>query len=428
MRPERLIFFLIAFLIILLIHFLVYRTFRNFLLRGKMKTMTVNLLTRIPFTVLLLPYVFFMIMKFDLEGLPSWFNRYIFIPFIAFQGAVVFIGLYLLAGKIIKMPFLLFRYIIVRVNFLKEKYAKLREKKHVAAFDKSRRNFITAASTAVAGYAFIGAGLGALNKDSFVLEEKKIRIDKLPGEMKGLTIALISDVHSGPFMEHGQMKHYCDYINDMRPDLIFIPGDITNTRKTESKEFASAFRDLKAKYGIYATMGNHDYFSDPDYITEVLRNESPITVLRNGFSGIKINGRDLMIIGTDDTRDSGNGSNHVLAKYISDTIGKSEAYLEENKIDVSTVPKLLLAHKPYMFDEISGMNFDMMFSGHTHGGQIVFLKYADLNVSIAASVNKYISGLYENNGRKMYVSRGLGTVGLPIRLNCPPEITKITLI
>ncbi len=428
MRPERVIFFLIAFTLILLIHYLVYRTFRNFLLRSSFKTLTVNLITRIPFTLLLLPYIFFMIMRFDLEGLPSWFNRYIFIPFIAFQGAVVFIGIYILAGKIIKMPFLLVRFIIGRVNFLKEKYMKLRERKQAVAFDKSRRKFITAASSAVAGYAFIGAGLGALNKDAFVLEEKRIRLDRLPDEMKGLTIALISDVHSGPFMEYGQMKHYCDVINDMKPDLIFIPGDITNTKKTESKEFASAFRDLKAKYGIFATMGNHDYFSDPAYITDVLRNESPVTVLRNGFSGVKINGKDLMIIGTDDTRDSGNGSNHILADYIRETIGSSESYLRDNNIDVMAVPKLLLAHKPYMFEEVSGLNFDIMFSGHTHGGQIVFLKYADLNVSIAASVSKYISGLYENNGRKMYVSRGLGTVGLPIRLNCPPEITKITLV
>ncbi|MCE1165205.1 MAG: metallophosphoesterase, partial [Bacteroidetes bacterium] len=381
MKSDRILFFLIVFGIILLINYLVYRTFRNFLLRSSMKTLTVNLVTRIPFAVLILPFLFFMMTGFDFAGLPAWFNKYIIIPFFAFEGAVIFVGLYLLAGKIIKLPFQILRFLINRVNFLKEKYRKIKERKAAVAFDRSRRKFLTAASAAVAGYAFVGAGLGALNKDSFVLEDKRIRLQNLPEELKGLTIALISDVHSGPFMEYGLMKHYCDVINDIRPDIILIPGDVTNSKKTESKEFAAAFRDLRAKYGVFATMGNHDYFSDADYITEVLRNESPITVLRNGFSGLKINGKDLLIVGTEDTRDSGNGSNHLLAKYINDTISKSETFLKENNLDPAGVPKLLLAHKPYMFDEVSGMNFDMMFSGHTHGGQIVFLKYADLNVS-----------------------------------------------
>jgi hypothetical protein len=69
-----------------------------------------------------------------------------------------------------------------------------------------------------------------------------------------------------------------------------------------------------------------------------------------------------------------------------------------------------------------------MLSGHTHGGQVVFFKLGDINLSIAATVHKYVSGLYQNDGKSLYVSRGIGTVGLPLRFNCPPEITKITLV
>ncbi|MDD5362196.1 MAG: metallophosphoesterase [Ignavibacteria bacterium] len=427
MEIERIFFFLIFFSILLLIQYLVYRTFRKFILRSRLKPLTVNLLTRVPFIIFLIPYFLFIITKFDYSRLPDWSNKFIIIPFFVFQGAVIFIGLYLLAGKIIKLPFLFIRFIVNRFNFLKEKYKKIRTKKVVVVFDKSRRNFLTAASAGVAGYAFIGAGLGAMTKDEFVLEEKKVRINNLPDEMKGLIIALISDVHSGPFMDYGLMKHYADVINDMNPDLIFIPGDITNSRKNESQVFAGAFRDLKAKYGIFGTMGNHDYFSDANYISDVLNNESPIKVLRNDFSHIKINGKDLIIAGTEDTKDSGNGSNHIIVDYINSTVNKSKEYLKTNSLPLN-VPKLLLVHKPYMFDQIADVDFDMMFSGHTHGGQVVIFKYADLNISFAATVNKYISGLYNNNGKYLYVSRGLGTVGLPIRLNCPPEITKITLI
>lgn len=424
----RIIFIGLFLGVIISVNYLVYRTFRNFLLRSKLKTRTVNLVTRIPFTVFLLPYIILIFTRFDFTDLPLWVDRFVMIPFFAFQGAVIFTGLYLLACKIIKLPFLLFRSIINRVKSLKERYKKFRSHKSVIAFDKSRRNFLTASSAAVAGYAFIGAGIGAISKDDFRLEEQTIKLKNLPEEFKGLTAVLISDIHSGPFMEYGMMRHYVDVINDLSPDMVFIPGDVTNSNRNEAAPFAKAFRDLKAKHGIFGTMGNHDYFSSADYISDILRNETPINVLRNDFSRIKINGKSLIIAGTEDTRDSGNNSNHILSEYVRDTLKKSEDFLSAEGADPSGVPKLLLAHKPYMFDEISGMNFDMMFSGHTHGGQIVFLKFADVNVSIASTVNKYISGLYSLNGKYMYVSRGLGTVGLPLRLNCPPEITKFTLI
>jgi predicted MPP superfamily phosphohydrolase len=87
----------------------------------------------------------------------------------------------------------------------------------------------------------------------------------------------------------------------------------------------------------------------------------------------------------------------------------------------------MLCHKPYIFNNIADKNLDLIVSGHTHGGQIVFVKLGDFNLSIAASISKYVSGYYREGNSQMYVSRGIGTVALPIRLNCPPEITMLTL-
>jgi len=87
-----------------------------------------------------------------------------------------------------------------------------------------------------------------------------------------------------------------------------------------------------------------------------------------------------------------------------------------------------LCHKPYAFDEIAKRDFDLILAGHTHGGQVVPFKYGNINISFAALVSKYIEGLYKIGKSNMYVSRGIGSVGLPIRVNCPPEITKITLL
>jgi predicted MPP superfamily phosphohydrolase len=222
-------------------------------------------------------------------------------------------------------------------------------------------------------------------------------------------------------MDEDMMKEYCDVINNLNSDLIFIPGDLTNTKKTEIHSLNKAFRDLKAKHGIYGTLGNHDYFSDPDYIASAISNESPIKMLRNQSEFININGKEFCLIGVEDIRDSGAQKNNVIIKYIDDTLEKTDKkYLE--------LPKILLCHKPYMFREISDRNFDLMLSGHTHGGQIVLAKLGNINLSIAATISSLISGHYKEKDTNLYVSRGIGTVGFPLRLNCPPEVTQIRLI
>ena len=304
----------------------------------------------------------------------------------------------------------------------------LKKKKKIVKFDESRRKFITASTAIVSSYAFIGASVGAIEKDNYKIEERTIKIPGLPAEQKGTTMVLISDVHSGPFMDTGLMSEYVDVINSLNPDLIFLPGDMTNSKREEAAPFAKSFRNLKSKYGVYATFGNHDYFSDVNYIGDVVKNETAIKILRNDALLIDVNGKPFSIMGTEDTRDSGGKSNPTIAKYITQTVQTASNLFDEKKIDSSTVPKIILVHKPYIFDEVSDLNFDMMLSGHTHGGQVVFFKFGDINLSIAATVHKYISGLYQNEGKYLYVSRGIGTVGLPLRFNCPPEITKFTLV
>jgi len=318
------------------------------------------------------------------------------------------------------------KFIINRIEIVRNKYEKIRNKKVIAKFDESRRKFLTTSTTAVAGYAFLGASIGAISKDNFDIVEKSIKINNINDELSKLNIILISDIHSGPFMDVSKMKEYVQIINSLNPDLVFIPGDLTNSRKEEISPFVNAFRDINAKYGTYATLGNHDYFDNSDYISDAVNSETPFKLLRNKSQIIKIGNTEVGIIGIDDTRDSGNNSNPILKNYISDTIRQFEESYSNNNIN--SIPRILLCHKPYVFDDVSDQNFDLMLSGHTHGGQVVFFKFGDFNLSFASSVNKYISGLYVNNNKSLYVSRGIGTVGLPIRFNCPPEITKIKLI
>lgn len=425
---QRIIFFTIVFSVLFLFQIVVYKTFRKYLLRKNLDLKTVNYVSRTPFLLFNFPYVIQILKSFDLFLPPEWMDVVIIKPFFVFQSATFFIGLFLIAGKIIKLPFVIGDFLLKRINFVKDKYLNFRNKKKVVKFDESRRKFITASTALVSGYAFIGAGVGTIQNHIYEIEHKTIAIKGLPAEQKGTTAVLISDIHSGPYMDYEQMKEYVDVVNDLNPDMILIPGDLTNSQKNEASPFAKAFRNLKAKYGVYATLGNHDYFSDDNYINDVVKNETGIRMLRNEALLLNINGKPFSIMGTEDTRDSGGRSNPLVAKYITQTVNLANEQFKQNNIDSKTVPKILLTHKPYLFDDVSDLNFDLMLSGHTHGGQVVFFKFGDFNLSFASAAHKYISGLYENNSKYLYVSRGIGTVGLPIRFNCPPEITKLTFV
>ncbi|MBK8982847.1 MAG: metallophosphoesterase [Ignavibacteria bacterium] len=239
---------------------------------------------------------------------------------------------------------------------------------------------------------------------------------------------MISDTHSGPYMDEETLRKYAKAINDLNSDIIVIPGDLTNSNRLEVHPFVNAFKSLKAPKGIYASLGNHDYFSDAEYVARTVQNDSPINLLRNNSDIININGKNLCIMGVDDTRQSGSKQDDVLMKYLDLTIERTKAKMIEKNLDYNEIPKLTLFHKPYFFEQMAAKDLDLVLSGHTHGGQVVLAKLGPVEYFHLPRSSKYISGLYESGKSKMYISRGLGSVALPIRFNCPPEITKITLV
>jgi len=340
----------------------------------------------------------------------------------------MFIGLYLLIGKLIKAPFVIPYYILNKFEYFKTKFTKVSDSVPVKKINSSRRTFIKTSAALVSGYAFIGATTGVLSKNDYIIENVDLSIAGLPEELKGTTISFISDIHSGPYMNENLMREYSEILNDLNSDLILISGDLTNSQKEEAFPLVNAFKDLKAKYGVYSSLGNHDYFSDAEFISRVINNESPIKILRNQSELINIKGKDLCIMGIEDTRQSGSNPDNILIKYLDDTLDNTKKTFTERNLEFAEIPKIALFHKPYFFEEIENRGIDLYLSGHTHGGQVVLAKFGDMNLSFAGAVSKYISGLYKLPTSQMYVSRGIGCVALPLRLNCPPEITRITLV
>lgn len=354
---------------------------------------------------------------------PEWFRIVALYPFYVWIAATFFISLWLLIGKIIKLPFQIPIWIAKIFKPLRRKINSVKEKKAVRTVDLSRRKFVRYATMGISTYAFAGATYGMIKHDSYEIDYKNITIEDLPPELRGTTITLLSDIHAGQYMNEKEMREYADVINSLESDIVCIPGDFVNFESKDIHMLTSAFRDVKAKHGIYGSLGNHDFFQDADYVAKALNNESPIQLLRNEHRVIKIKGKELYMLGIDDTQSSGARMEEVLKYY-----GAMDEYLMNNDPKFKNSPKVLLCHKPYGFDTLATRNIDLVLSGHTHGGQVVPIKFGTFNLSFAATVSKYIEGIYKIGKSNMYVSRGIGSVGLPIRINCPPEITKITLV
>ncbi len=246
---------------------------------------------------------------------------------------------------------------------------------------------------------------GAMDEaTSLSLERVEIRLKRLPKALDGFKIIHLSDTHHSPFTTLEHIKRTVKIANRLKPDMFILTGDYVSHEREYIAPVAAVLGKLKAKYGIYACLGNHDHWTDADLVTHLFRGEG-IKMLVNEGLRFEARGASFWLAGVDD--------------YM---VGKTDvpAALRGSFPDEM---KLLLAHNPIIFREAVRSGVDLTLSGHTHGGQI---KFRDEEKRILPT-RKLKAGLYQRKSSQIYITRGIGTVVVPMRLRCPPEISFLEL-
>jgi predicted MPP superfamily phosphohydrolase len=366
----------------------------------------------IPFIVFCAPLTITVLFRAMGKGLPNWFLFDVMYPVYIWQFISLLIVALLLAGKILKAPFLTLEWLLRHFERTRPIVAAVRSNETVRKFDAGRRKVVQQSFAVIAGGAAIGSAFELYRTNTFEQSIIRLPINRLPESFQGFSIGFISDIHSGIFMSAERMRSYADAVNALGADMIIITGDFVNLHMDEVYPLQEAFKGLSAPHGIFGVLGNHDYYTRQvdDVAREVER--TGITLLRNRYLTIDRKGESIHLAGIDDT-----GNPEIAVRGFMHVNGKSS----------ERVPKILLCHRPYFFKEAAAAGFDLVLSGHTHGGQVVLGDIGRDVLAPARLISPYVSGLYAEGSSHMYISRGLGVVSIPIRFNCPPEITKIIL-
>ena len=272
----------------------------------------------------------------------------------------------------------------------------------------TRRQFIklSAASTVALGLG--GLGLGAWLRTRVELSQVTVNLPRLPEEFNGLTIAHLSDIHHGQFIPADYVQRCVEIANSLNPDLIALTGDFTFGAKAYAEPCGEILSGLKARIGKFAVLGNHDHYNSAGRVTRALR-QAGITVLIDDKECLEKKGEKLWLFGVDDLSQ---GNTDLVKLY-------RDCPPDEMRIT--------LAHNPDFIDEYAQQqqHTDFMLSGHTHGGQIRFPLLGAPHMKLLG--HEYVMGLQRKDAMQIYTTRGIGTVGPPVRFLCPPEIVLYTL-
>jgi len=233
----------------------------------------------------------------------------------------------------------------------------------------------------------------------------EIPLRNLPAGMDGISLVQISDVHYGMLNENGRLFKIVQQVNDLRPDMVVITGDLVDESVAHMEEMAGPLSSLKTRLGVFAIMGNHEFFANVDRAMAIMR-QAGVKVLRNE---ITILPGGLQILGIDDP---------IVLRRRGKPIPDFDSLIA--RLDPEK-PSILLYHQPIHFDKVASSGVGLQLSGHTHGPQLLPMR------PLAWLLFPRTRGLFQVGESHLYVSRGVGTGGPPMRYGSPPELVYIRL-
>jgi hypothetical protein len=258
--------------------------------------------------------------------------------------------------------------------------------------------------------AFLASGVGAVTGAGtygYVYERHDLEVTRanlpiigLPAELAGLRIGLITDVHRSLFVSAADVSHAVSAVMAERPDLIVLGGDyVTWGDRQYVGRAAEALRPLSAPQGVFGILGNHD--DDHDMPAALTKNG--VQMLKDARTRLMIKGAPVELVGI-----------RFWTKRYTDI-----AWITRG----ATGTVILLAHDPRRLTEATALKIPLVLSGHTHGGQVVLPVLG----AVAAQKFPVVAGMGRRQETTMFVSRGVGTIYVPVRIHCPPEVALLTL-
>jgi predicted MPP superfamily phosphohydrolase len=241
----------------------------------------------------------------------------------------------------------------------------------------------------------------------YELTETLVRVRGLPERFEGFRIAQVSDVHHGRLVPIEEVRKVVELANSVRADMIALTGDYTTSLRRYVEPCAEALAELRAPEGVWAVLGNHDHNTDGPLTRQALGRRG-IEVLTNENTSLRRGADVLQLAGADDWG-----------------WGKADFARTVRGLDASR-PTLMLSHEPMALDVPETRGVSLILSGHTHGGQ-VSLPVIGAPVAYVWKHLKYLRGMYESEGTQLYVSRGTGMIGVPVRIGARPEVAVLRL-
>jgi uncharacterized protein len=297
-------------------------------------------------------------------------------------------------------------------------------------FSPSRRTFFQYAAVLAGGFPFLAATYGfAAGRLRYTIERVDVPVANLPPELDGLRIAQLSDIHIGDYMPPREIARAVAMANELQPDVAFVTGDFVSSVGDPLDACIIELSRLRAPLGVWGCNGNHEIYAGVEDEAERLFHEKGMRLLRAANSVVEHNGGRFNLLGVDYQRD-----HMVSGEHTGPMLREIEHLIRRD------MPNVLLSHNPNSFRRAAELGIELSLAGHTHGGQVKF-EIVDHSVNAARLITPFVAGLYRlpmSNGHAvgsgnglqkaaLYVNRGLGTFGFPVRIGVPPEITLLTL-